>query len=238
MAYNLPIESESADILILSVDIGTTSNKFACTTAQETWENDKTPVIQKNDSVNIVMLSNFPGYHKHDMAEVPNWLIYNAEHQLSKWGYLATNFMSKESFDPNGLVRYWKFAAHNSYDAASRMISRQLTEKARQWGKKPEDFIKDAFRAWSSYVFDDPESVLSKSHIGKLSQYKYIDIVISVPPGWPRQEHQLFTSAAKAGIGLRPGWRVFTVSETECVLRSWMFDGGDKLERSLMVLRP
>jgi hypothetical protein len=38
----------------------------------------------------------------------------------------------------------------------------------------------------------------------------------------------MFSQAARLGIGQRPGWRIFTVSETACVLRAWLKQPGIK----------
>jgi hypothetical protein len=73
-----------------------------------------------------------------------------------------------------------------------------------------------------SFLMDDDDSPLLRSVGGSLNKYKYVDIVVAVPPGWQHHEHEMFEQAINRALGHREGQRVWLASETECVLREWM----------------
>ena len=208
---------------MVGIDPGTTSFKTAYMAALQTWTKDQVSMLSAR-TLDATIIANFPGHSQSGLTNVSTSLIYNEDGKLLKWGHGVTNFLDHDSFDPDYLVNHWKFGLH---DPALRRI---LTLVAERIGKEnPESFVEDFFRAWGSYLFEDQTSALLKAEGGNLKGYKYVDIVIAVPPGWPHGEHTSFAQAATRGLGPKDGHRIFLVSETECVLRSWMQQGARKV---------
>jgi hypothetical protein len=217
------INMDGDDILIVGIDSGTTSFKTAYMAALETWTINKTSFLSPR-TLDATVIANFPGYSQSGLTNVSTSLIYDEHGKLLKWGHGVTNFLDHDSFNPDYLVNHWKFGLHDS------ALRRTLTLLAERLGKgDPVAFVEDFFKAWSSFLFEDKTSALLKAEGRRdLAGYKYIDIVIAVPPGWTHHEHKLFAQAATRGLGPKDGQRLFLVSETECVLRSWMQQGGRK----------
>lgn len=211
-------------ILVLGIDPGTTSFKVAALEAEEISEKQGHVHILKDPSEQIILLSHFPGFERYDSNTVPTALIYNSNGELVKWGHHATNFQTDDSFDPSFLVEYWKLGLRTSSSPEARQLRRNLEATAERLGTTPDKFIEDFFRAVRQFVLENKNSPLLEPLGGEnaLQRFKYIDVVIALPPGWPRQEHRAFTSAATQGLGDTRQLRIFTVSETECVLNQWI----------------
>lgn len=216
------INMDGDDILVVGIDSGTTSFKTAYMAALETWTNSKISFLAPR-TLDAAVIANFPGFSQSGLTNVSTSLIYDEHGKLLKWGHGVTNFLDHDNFDPDYLVKHWKLGLHDS------ALGQTLTSLAERLGKSnPTAFAEDFFKAWSSYLFEDDSSALLKAEGGDLAGYKYIDIVIAVPPGWSHHEHKLFAQAATRGLGPKDGQRIFLVSETECVLRSWMQQGSRK----------
>jgi hypothetical protein len=84
------------------------------------------------------------------------------------------------------------------------------------------DIIEMGIGAPISFLMDDDDSPILRSVGGSLSKYKYVDIVVTLPPGWQHHEHEMFEQSINRALGQREGQRVWLASETECVLREWM----------------
>lgn len=218
----------SKTILIVGVDSGTTSFKCALCEAREVNVDRGTPFLVQLPTQTIEVVADYPGSHQDELIYSSTSLIYNEVGELAKWGHEATNFQNHPDFDPKLLVDYWKLAARKPSTLAVQQLQKRLEEIAQRFGRSPNTFISDFFRAVSSFLFGKDGRALQNS-LGSLDDYRFIDVVIPVPPGWSREEHRTFSHAAAVGLGMRPNLRVFTVSETECALRTWMHQGGYRL---------
>jgi hypothetical protein len=235
---NAPANSTREPILVLGIDPGTTSFKVAVLEAEEISENQGHTHISKDPNEQIALLSHFPGFERYDSNTVPTALIYNKNGELAKWGHHATNFQTYDSFDPSFLVEYWKLGLRTSSSPAARQLRRNLEATAERLGVTPDKFIEDFFRAVRQFVLENKNSPLLE-HLGgdkALLGFKNIDVVIALPPGWPRQEHRNFTSAATQGLGNTRQLRIFTVSETECVLHQWITETNYKKKVKVLYL--
>lgn len=203
--------------LILGIDPGTTGTKGALLRAYEVYDGDKVYfTTDYNDRTH--MLVNFPGYHQASVSTLPTSLIYHDTGQLLQWGHEAIKHQARHEFDPKFLVTNWKL---------------KILEDSRQdsWGKPPESYATDFFSVFTNYLFNEPRSCLLNNFGGSegMKQFKFIDVVIAMPPGWSHQEHSVFSDAAKKALHKFPKVRVITASETECALRSWMQQEGKHL---------
>jgi len=235
---NVPANSTTEPVLVLGIDPGTTSFKIAVLEAEENSENQGDTHIFKDPNEQIVLLSHFPGFERYDSNNVPTALIYNENGELAKWGHHATNFQTHDGFDPSFLVEYWKLGLRTSSSPAARQLRRNLEATAERLGATPDKFIEDFFIVVRQFVLENKNSPLLE-HLGgdnALQRFKHIDVVIALPPGWPRQEHRTFTSAATQGLGDARQLRIFTVSETECVLHQWITETSYK--KKVKVLYP
>jgi hypothetical protein len=216
-------DGEASPVLILGIDPGTTGAKIAFLKAHEVYKGDKLDFVLKSED-KIHVLEGFPGHRQAYVSTLPTSLIYNKTGQLIKWGHEAVNFQEKQAFDPEQLVTNWKLKLLEG--------SRQdvLEAASRRLGKLPGDFVTDFFAAVTNYLFKEPRSCLL-NHFGSndLRQFRFIDVVITLPPGWPHKEHSIFSDAAKKALVKIPNVRIITVSETECALRSWMSQEGQHL---------
>jgi hypothetical protein len=223
-SVQVPVISPREQILVLGIDPGTTSFKVAALEASQISDGNGNMYIDKDPYQQIIPLSHFPGFERIDSNTVPTALIYNEKGELVKWGHHAINFQTDDRFDPEFFVAYWKLGLRTSSSPAARHLRKNLETTAKRLGATPEKFIVDFFRVVRQFVLDNENSPLLE-HLGggqPLQEFKYIDIVIALPPGWPRQEHRSFTSAATQGLGDNRKLRIFTVSETECVLNQWI----------------
>jgi hypothetical protein len=220
---NAPAHRSTAPILIIGFDSGTTSFKTGMLEAEEVSVDPTKPYIVRYPDEQVIPLGNFPGYHRFDSCTTPTALIYDEEANLIKYGHDATNYQTSENFNSNYSVEYWKLLLRKSSNPAARQLRRSLLAKAKRLGISPEQFIEDFFGAVGGFLLGSNRSPLLSHHGGKrgLERFKYVDVVIALPPGWPRDEHKTFTSSAIQGLGQDHRLRVFTVSETECVLRYW-----------------
>lgn len=237
-AGNASANSTREPILVLGIDPGTTSFKVAVLEAEEIYENQGNTHIFKDPDEQINLLTHFPGFERYDSNTVPTALIYNENGELAKWGHHATNFQTDDRFDPNFLVEYWKLGLRTSSSPAARQLRRNLEATAERLKTTPDKFIEDFFRVVRQFVLGNENSPLL-DHLGgekALQRFKHIDVVIALPPGWPRQEHRTFTSAATQGLGDTRHLRIFTVSETECVLHHWIT--GTNYRKKVKVLHP
>lgn len=209
---------------MLGIDPGTTSFKTAALEAAQISDNQGNIRIEKDLAQQIIPLSHFPGFERFESNTVPTALIYNERGELFKWGHHAINFQTDDRFDSNFLVEYWKLGLRTSTSPAARQLRRNLEATAKRLGITPDKFIEDFFRVVRQFVLENENSPLLEQLGGAqaLQEFKYIDVVIALPPGWPRQEHRAFTTAATQGLGDTRQLRIFTVSETECVLNQWI----------------
>ena len=217
-------DGAASSVLILGIDPGTTGAKMAFLRAYEVHEEDMLDLIQESKD-RIHMLWGFPGYRQAHVSTLPTCLIYDKAGGLAKWGHEAVNFQGRDAFDPEYLITNWKLKLLEG--------SRQgiLEATPRRLRKPPGTFATDFFDAVTNYLFNKPRSCLL-NHFGSddLRQFKFIDVVIAMPPGWAHEEHLVFSDAAKKALANTPNVRVITASETECALRSWMAEEGKDLE--------
>jgi len=214
-------EGGKSQVLILAIDPGTTGAKFAFLKSHELYEGGKfDSIVDSADRIH--MLESFPGYCQAYVSTLPTTLIYEAG-RLAKWGHEAVNCQRRHDVNPECLVTNWKLKLLED----SRYGSLETT--ACRLGKPPGSFATDFFGVVADYLFNDPESCLL-NHFGMGSysvwQFRFIDVVIAMPPGWTYTEHSVFSNAAKKALAKIPNVRVITVSETECALRSWMSQEG------------
>jgi len=212
-------------VLILGIDPGTTGTKIAFRKAYEV--NDGHKVEFTVDSADrIHMLSGYPGYRQTNVCTLPTCMIYGDSGQLFKWGHEAINFQERYAVDPEQVITNWKLRL---LESAQQGLLETASERL---GKSRGSFVSDFFGAVANYLFIEPKSCLL-SHFGIngniMTQFKFIDVAIAMPPGWSHQEHSIFSNAAKKALAAIPNVRVITVSETECALRSWMTQEGKGL---------
>jgi hypothetical protein len=219
-----PAGSTREPILVLGIDPGTTSFKVAVLEAEEIPENQGYTHIFRDPNEQINLLTHFPGFERYDSNTVPTALVYNENGELIKWSHHATNFQTDDRFDPNFLVEYWKLGLRTSSSPAARQLRRNLEATAERLKTTPDKFIVDFFGVVRRFLLENEDSPLLEQLGGEkaLQRFKHIDVVIALPPGWPREEHRTFTSAATQGLGDIRQLRIFTVSETECVLHHWI----------------
>jgi hypothetical protein len=214
----------ASSVLILGIDPGTTSAKVAFLKASEVYEADQLYfTVKSGDRIHVLM--SFPGECQAYVSTLPTSLIYSEAGTLVKWGHDAVNFQERDAFDPEYLVTNWKLGLLEG----SRQCSLEATPQ--RLGKPPGSFATDFFDALTNYLFKDQTScLLNHFGSGDLRQFRFIDVVIAMPPGWSHEEHSVFSSAAKKALVKIPNVRVITVSETECALRSWMSEEGGNLD--------
>jgi len=214
----------NSSVLIVGIDPGTTGAKMAFLRAYEVYEGGRLD-FTKDPADRTHTLANFPGYHQAHVSTLPTCLIYNRSGRLVKWGHEAVSAQSRHGFDPRCLITNWKLKLLEY----SRQGSLEATPQA--LGKSPAGFATDFFSVLTNYLFTEPRSCLL-SHFGGtegMRQFRFIDVIIAMPPGWSHEEHSIFGAAAKKGLDGIPNTRVITVSETECTLRSWMSQEGRHL---------
>jgi hypothetical protein len=127
--------------------------------------------------------------------------------------------MDTDEFDPD----YYVENAKMFREPGQR---EKIERSAKLSGAGIQDIIEMGIGAPISFLMDDDESPILRSVGGSLSKYKYVDIVVAVPPGWQHHEHEMFEQSINRALGKREGQRVWLASETECVFREWM-----KMER-------
>ncbi len=213
-------------VLSLGLDLGTTSFKIAMLAVEEQLESPNPLQLIRNPDSYLIVLENFPGHRTHSLSSVPTCLAYNPKVELPKWGHEADNFQSEEDFDSDFFVANWKIALHESPDPAASRLRQRLLDIAKRLVKDGLDsFAEDFSRALVTFLFEDhDESPILKRFGTRIDSFSHIDVVIAVPPGWPRQEHETLSNAVARGLGDKRSFRIFRASETECVLRSWMQD--------------
>lgn len=213
-------------VLILGLDLGTTSFKIAMLLVEEQLDNPNTLELIRNPDSYVIVLENFPGHHQHSLSSVPTCLFYGPKATLPKWGHEADRFQSDEDFNSDFFVANWKLALHESADPASSQLRQRLQSIASKLGKEGLDAFAEEFsRALAAFLFEDyEESPILKRYGTRINTFSHIDIIIAVPPGWPRQEHEILSNAIARGLGEERSFRIFRASETECVMRSWMQD--------------
>jgi hypothetical protein len=216
---------DTSPFLILGIDPGTTGTKIAFLKAYEVYEGDKLDCIV-DSADRIHMLSGFPGYRQANVSTLPTCLIYNETGRLFKWGHEAINFHGRHPVDPKCLITNWKLKLLEG----SRQGS--LDSTSQRLGKPHGGFATDFFGAVTNYLFNEPTSCLL-SHFGidgdGVRQFRFIDVMIAMPPGWSHDAHSVFSDAVKKALAIIPNVRIIAVSETECALRSWMSQEGRRL---------
>jgi hypothetical protein len=219
-------------VLILGLDLGTTSFKIAMLAAQEHLQSENPLQLIRNADAHVAVLENFPGHQEHRLSSVPTCLIYDNKQQLFKWGHEAESYQSDENFDPDFFVRNWKMSIHSSADPAASRLRQNIQAQAKRLGKDDADiFAEDFTKALSTFLLEDHEYSPVLKHWGaKMKMFRHVDIVLAVPPGWPREEHEVLGNAVARGLGENRSFRIFRASETECVLRSWMQEEGDMIQ--------
>lgn len=217
-------DGPNSRILILGLDLGTTSFKIAMLAVEENSKAENPLQLIRNPDAYVIVLENFPGFHQHHLSSVPSCLVYDSKRRLWKWGHEAERYQGDENFNPDLFVRNWKMSIHKSSDPAACRLRQNIEALATRLGKaSTEDFAEDFSKALFTFLLEDEgSSPVLKHWAGDLSVFKHIDIVLAVPPGWPRQEHEALSNAVARGLGDKRHFRIFRASETECVLRSWM----------------
>lgn len=209
-------------VLILGIDPGTTGTKLAFLKAYEVNDGDKIGCIA-DSADHIHMLSGFPGYRQANTSTLPTCMIYEEGGKLFKWGHEAINFRERHGVDPKYVVTNWKLKLLEGSRQGLLKTSSQIL------GKPCGGFATDFFSAITNYLFNEPTSCLL-NHFGIngniTRQFKFVDVIVAMPPGWKHQEHIVFSDAAKKALAAIPNVRVMTASETECALRSWMAEEG------------
>jgi hypothetical protein len=218
------VDGHKSWVLALGLDLGTTSFKIAMLAAEEQLNSPNALQLIRNPHSYAIVLENFPGHLQHSLSSVPTCLFYSPKAELPKWGHEADRFQSDEDFDSDYFVANWKLALHESSDPAASQSRQRLQYIAKRLGKDDLDaFAEDFSEALSTFLFEDyEESPILKRYGSRMDSFNHIDIVIAVPPGWPRHEHETLTNAVTRGLGEKRSFRIFRASETECVLRSWM----------------
>lgn len=216
-----------APILVIGFDSGTTSFKPGMLEAEEICDNSAQLSIVRDPQEQIIGLGPFPGNHRYDSCTTPTALVYDKEGYLFKYGNDAVNFQTSSKFDPSLNIEHWKLFFRKASNSAARQLRQKLKKQAKSLGIPPEKFIEDFFSVVGRFLLESERSPILINHGGKqgLERFKYIDFVIALPPGWSREEHKTFTNSAVQGLGREHRLRVFTVSETECVLRHWTTQG-------------
>jgi hypothetical protein len=213
-------------VLILGFDLGSTHTKVAFTEAEEISNGNKKPSLRSSTNhERITVLADFPGHLTDDCSETPTTLIYNSEGQLIHWGHHASRYLDSDEVQYKYVVQHWKLGLHDSSDPAAKRLQLDLQAAAnRIWHgtKHAKTFAQDFARVFSRYLFKDDNSNLLGDLGGTLERFKYIDIALAVPPGWPRHEHRILRQMIALGMSETPALRFFTVSETECGLRAWL----------------
>jgi hypothetical protein len=224
-------------VLVLGLDLGTTSFKIAMLAVEEQLDSLNTLQLIRNPDSYVIVLENFPGHHLHCLSSVPTCLYYAPKAVLPKWGHEAYIFQSDEDFDSSFFAANWKLALHESADPTASILRQRLQSIARRLGKEGLDaFAEDFSKALVAFLFEDhEESPILKRFGTGINSFSHIDIVIAVPPGWPRQEHEILSNAVARGLGEKRSFRIFRASETECVLRSWMQDA--EIQAKVITLR-
>jgi hypothetical protein len=219
-------DGHKSRVLILGLDLGTTSLKIAMLAAEEQLDSSNALQLIRNPHSYVTVLENFPGHLQHCLSSVPTCLFYGPEAELPKWGHEADRSQSEEDFNPDFFVAYWKLALHQSPDLAASRLRQRLQLIAKRLAKNGLDsFAEDFSKALVTFLFEDQEeSPILKRFGTAIDSFSHIDIVIAVPPGWPRDEHEVLSNAVARGLGQKRSFRIFKASETECVLRSWMQD--------------
>jgi len=219
-------DGQKSRVLALGLDLGTTSFKIAMQAADEQLDGPNALQLIRNPHSYMTVLENFPGHLQHSLSSVPTCLFYGPKAKLPKWGHEADKFQSDEDFDSDFFVANWKLALHESADPAASRTRQRLESIAKRLGKDGLDaFAEDFSKALVNFLFEDnEESPILKRFGTRIDTFNHIDIVIAVPPGWPRQEHEILSNAVARGLGEKRSFRIFRASETECVLRSWMED--------------
>jgi hypothetical protein len=218
-------KGEASSVLILGIDPGTTGTKIAFMKAYEVIEGDKLDfIVDSADRIHV--LAGFPGYRQANVSTLPTCLLYDDTGLLIKWGHDAVNFQNRHLFEPEYLITNWKLKLlEGTRQGLLEVTSQRL-------GKPRGGFATDFFSAVINYLFNEPTSCLL-SHFGMggngVRQFRFIDVVIAMPPGWSHAEHSVFSDAAKKALAPVPNVRVITVSETECALRAWMSQEGRSL---------
>lgn len=225
-------------VLALGLDLGTTSFKIAMLAVEEQLDSPNALQLIRNPHSYVTVLENFPGHLEHSLSSVPTCLCYDLETELPKWGHEADRFQSDEDFNSDLFVANWKLALHESTDPTASRLRQSLQSIARRLGKDNLNaFTEDFSRALATFLFEDhEESPILKRFGTRIDSFSHIDIVIAVPPGWPRQEHEILSNAVARGLGEKRSFRIFRASETECVLRSWMQD--PEIQAKVITLYP
>jgi hypothetical protein len=217
-------DGHKSRVLILGLDLGTTSFKIAMLATEEQLGSNALQLVT-NPHSHVVVLENFPGHLEHSLSSVPTCLSYSTEATLPKWGHVAERFQSDEDFDSDFFVANWKIALHQSSAQTASRLRQGLQCIAKRLAKSGIDvFAEDFSKCLGDFLFGDEEDSPVIKRYPMIDEFTHIDIVIAVPPGWPRHEHELLSNAVARGLGQERSFRIFRASETECVLRSWMQD--------------
>jgi hypothetical protein len=199
-------------VMIIGLDPGTRSFKAAKMTATLVMTADNCSLTAGSQPSE---LSGFPGEPESGITNVPTDLILGPDGKLFKWGHEARAFMDTDEFDPD----YYVENAKMFREPGQR---EKIERSAKLAGAGIQDIIEMGIGAPISFLMDDDDSPILRSVGGSLSKYKYVDIVVAVPPGWQHHEHEMFEQSINRALGKREGQHVWLASETECVFREWM----------------
>jgi hypothetical protein len=207
------------EVLVLSIDLGTTHSSTSYMVVTRTIPSKGR--VQNKIRRGARIIEDWPDAPEHGQKYVPTTMIYRHDGVLLKWGFSAVE--TQDSLDVHspflvncpklGLRDPAKCEAHYDFDE-------NLSELARTLGKTPEDFVKDFFRAIYTYVILDRTNSPIRGSLTTDFDECYIEVVVAVPGGWDRSEHDKIADAAMQFGLLRP--QVFVVSEIGSLVREWL----------------
>jgi hypothetical protein len=109
--------------------------------------------------------------------------------------------MDSDEFDPDYYIENAKM-----FRGPGQRV--KIERSAKLAGIGIPDIIEMGIGAPISFLMDDDDSPILRSVGGSLSNYKYVDIFLAVPPGWQHHEHEMFEQSINRALGQREGQRV------------------------------
>jgi hypothetical protein len=162
-------EEPNSFVLILGLDLGTTSFKIAMLAVEERLQSENPLQLIRNPDAHVIVLESFPGHPRHRLNSVPCCLVYDSKRRLIKWGHEAESYQSDENFNPDLFDPNWKLSMHESTDPTASRLRKSIQAIAGRLGKADtESFAEDFSRALFTFLFEDHEDspVLSIGIVG------------------------------------------------------------------------